>query len=164
MPRAMPRSMNQFEAASDRKYFPGGQRLVDLRGLRTEACLRFADIPSKDLSSQRSLVEPWTKVIGHPMSADFYEVCSLQLPKVTATYARNSIKCAAAVLGDHDVADVFFFATRASIATSRRRRSCSRGSESRSLGSPGNDDWIRSGFIRTLRRAAVPSRPHPSRR
>ena len=111
MPRAMPRSMNQFEAASDRKYFPGGQRLVDLRGLRTEACLRFADIPSKDLSSQRSLVEPWTKVIGHPMSADFYEVCSLQLPKVTATYARNSIKCAAAVLGDHDVADVFFFAT-----------------------------------------------------
>ena len=25
------------------------------------------------------LVEPWTKVIGHPMSADFYEICSLQL-------------------------------------------------------------------------------------
>jgi hypothetical protein len=24
---------------------------------------------------------------------------------------RNSIKCAAAVLGDHDVADVFFFVT-----------------------------------------------------
>jgi hypothetical protein len=56
-------------------------------------------------------VGPWTKVIGHPMSADFYEVCSLPLPQVTATYARNSIKCAAAVLGDHDVADVFFFVT-----------------------------------------------------
>ena len=56
-------------------------------------------------------MEPWTKVIGHPMSADFYEVCSLQLPQVTATHARNSIKCAAAVLGDHDVAEVFFFAT-----------------------------------------------------
>ena len=56
-------------------------------------------------------MEPWTKVIGHPMSADFYEVCAFQLPQVTATYARNSIKCAAAVLGDHDVAEVFFFAT-----------------------------------------------------
>jgi AcrR family transcriptional regulator len=58
------------------------------------------------------IVEPWTKIIGHPMSAEFYEVCSLQLPQVTATYARNSIKCAAAVLGDHDVAEVFFFATK----------------------------------------------------
>ena len=99
--------MNQFEAASDRKYFPGGQRLVDLRGLRTEACLRFADIPSKDLSSQRSLVEPWTKVIGHPMSADSYEICSLQLPQVTASYACNAVKCAEAVLGKHETFDVF---------------------------------------------------------
>jgi hypothetical protein len=46
------------------------------------------------------------------MSADFYEVCSLQLPQViTTAYARNSIKCAEAVLGDHEVAEVFFFAT-----------------------------------------------------
>jgi AcrR family transcriptional regulator len=57
------------------------------------------------------LVEPWTKVIGHPMSADFYEICSLQLPQVTASYARNAVKCAEAVLGNHGVAEVFFFAT-----------------------------------------------------
>jgi TetR/AcrR family transcriptional regulator, transcriptional repressor of aconitase len=42
---------------------------------------------------------------------DFYEVCSLQLPQVTATYARNSIRCAEAVLGDHEAAEEFFFAT-----------------------------------------------------
>jgi AcrR family transcriptional regulator len=58
------------------------------------------------------LVEPWTKVIGHPMSVDFYEVCSIQLPQVTAAYARNSIKCAEAVLRDYDAAEVFFFATK----------------------------------------------------
>src|ERR1700691_1113801 len=57
------------------------------------------------------LVEPWTQVIGHPMSADFYEACSLQLPQVTTAYARNSIKCAEAVLRDHEAAEVFFFAT-----------------------------------------------------
>ena len=57
------------------------------------------------------LVEPWTKVIGHPMSADFYEVCSLQLPQVTTAYAGNAINCAEAVLGDHEVAEVFFLAT-----------------------------------------------------
>jgi AcrR family transcriptional regulator len=57
------------------------------------------------------LVEPWTKVIGHPMSADFYEICSLQLPQVTASYARNAIKCAEAVLGNREVAEVFFYAT-----------------------------------------------------
>jgi AcrR family transcriptional regulator len=57
------------------------------------------------------LVEPWTKVIGYPMSANFYEVCSLQLPRVTTAYARNSIKCAEAVVGDHEAAEVFFFAT-----------------------------------------------------
>jgi TetR/AcrR family transcriptional regulator, transcriptional repressor of aconitase len=41
------------------------------------------------------LVKPWTKVIGHPMSAELYEVCSLQLPQVTTAYARNSIRAAA---------------------------------------------------------------------
>jgi TetR/AcrR family transcriptional regulator, transcriptional repressor of aconitase len=57
------------------------------------------------------LVEPWTKVIGHPMSVDFYEMCSLQLPRVTASYARSAVRCAEAVLGNHEAAEVFFFAT-----------------------------------------------------
>jgi AcrR family transcriptional regulator len=52
-----------------------------------------------------------TKIIGHPMSADFYEICSLQFPQVTASYARNAVKCAEAVLGNHETAEVFFFAT-----------------------------------------------------
>jgi len=30
---------------------------------------------------------------------------------VTASYACNDVKCAEAVLGNHDVAEVFFFAT-----------------------------------------------------
>jgi len=38
-------------------------------------------------------------------------VCSLQLPQVTASYACNDVKCAEAVLGNHDVAEVLFFAT-----------------------------------------------------
>lgn len=45
------------------------------------------------------------------MSADFYEICSVQLPQVTRAYARNSLNCAEAVLGDRDIAEVFFFAT-----------------------------------------------------
>lgn len=57
------------------------------------------------------LVEPWTKIIGHPMSANFYEICSLQLPQVTAAYARDAIKCAESALGSREVAEVFFFAT-----------------------------------------------------
>jgi AcrR family transcriptional regulator len=57
------------------------------------------------------LVEHWTKVIGHPMSAAFYDICSVQIPQVTAAYARNAVKCAEAVLGKHEVAEVFFLAT-----------------------------------------------------
>jgi hypothetical protein len=45
------------------------------------------------------------------MGADFYEICSLQLPQVTASYARNAVKCAEAVLGNHETFEVFFFAT-----------------------------------------------------
>ena len=57
------------------------------------------------------LIEPWTKIIGHPMSADFYETCSVRLPHVTAAYARNAVKCAESVLRNHEVAEVFFLAT-----------------------------------------------------
>ena len=57
------------------------------------------------------LIEPWTKIIGHPMSADFYEICSVRLPHVTAAYSRNAVKCAECVLGTHEVAEVFFLAT-----------------------------------------------------
>jgi len=57
------------------------------------------------------LIEPWTKIIGHPMSADFYETCSVRLPHVTAAYARNAVKCAESVLGNHELAEVFFLAT-----------------------------------------------------
>ena len=31
---------------------------------------------------------------------------------MTTAYARNSIKCAEAVLGDREIAEVFFFATK----------------------------------------------------
>jgi AcrR family transcriptional regulator len=57
------------------------------------------------------LIEPWMKIIGHPMSADFYETCSARLPQVTAAYARNAVKCAESVLKNHEVAEVFFLAT-----------------------------------------------------
>jgi len=57
------------------------------------------------------LIEPWTKIIGHPMSADFYETCSVRLLHVTAAYARNAVKCAESVLGSYEVEDVFFLAT-----------------------------------------------------
>lgn len=57
------------------------------------------------------LVEPWSEIIGHPMSADFYEICSVRLPQVTAAYARNAVKCAESVLASREVAEVFFLAT-----------------------------------------------------
>jgi AcrR family transcriptional regulator len=87
--------------------------LTEGRPERAMAVINGKGSPRERLLSafEIMLVEPWTKVIGHPMSADFYEVCSLHLPQVTTAYARNSIKCAEAVLGDRDVAEVFFFAT-----------------------------------------------------
>jgi len=80
-----------------------------LQGSRQDSPLESIGCPSFALARLALGNDPWLD--GHPMSAEFYEVCSLQLRQVTATYARNSIKCAAAVLGDHDVAEVFFFAT-----------------------------------------------------
>jgi len=57
------------------------------------------------------LVEPWGRVVGHPTTADFYEMCALHLPQVTASYTRDSVRCAEAILGDREIAEVFFFAT-----------------------------------------------------
>jgi AcrR family transcriptional regulator len=87
--------------------------LTDGRPKRAMAVINGKGSPRERLLSafEIMLVEPWTKVIGHPMSPDFYEICSLQLPQVTTAYARNSIKCAEAVLGDREVAEVFCFAT-----------------------------------------------------
>jgi hypothetical protein len=42
------------------------------KGSRAERLLQAFEI---------MLVEPWAKVTGHPMSADFYEICSLHLPR-----------------------------------------------------------------------------------
>src|SRR5579862_1974820 len=87
--------------------------LTEGRFERAMAVINGSGSPRERLlaASEIMLVEPWTQVIGHPMSADFYEVCSLQLPQVTTAYARNAIKCAEAVLGNREVAEVFFFAT-----------------------------------------------------
>jgi hypothetical protein len=45
------------------------------------------------------------------MTADFYEMCALHPPQVTASYARNSVRCTEGILGDREIAEVFFFAT-----------------------------------------------------
>ena len=87
--------------------------LTEGRFERAMAAIKGDGSPRERLMSafEIMLVEPCFKVIGHPMSADFYDICSVQLPQVTARYASNAVKCAEAVLGNHDVAEVFFLAT-----------------------------------------------------
>jgi AcrR family transcriptional regulator len=87
--------------------------LTEGRFERAMAAIKTGGSPRERLLAafEIMLVEPWAKVIGHPMSPDFYEICSLQLPQVTASYARDSVKCAEAVVANREVAEVFFFAT-----------------------------------------------------
>ncbi|MGJ4747000.1 TetR/AcrR family transcriptional regulator [Leptospira sp. SA-E8] len=56
------------------------------------------------------LIEPWAKIEGRPKTAEFYETCSKLSPKSTQRYERQIIKFAERILGDKEIAKVFFLA------------------------------------------------------
>lgn len=57
------------------------------------------------------LIEPWSRIVGHPKTGEFYEMCSVHLPQVTETYQRTFMKGARELLRDKDLGEVFFLAT-----------------------------------------------------
>ncbi|MBI2685778.1 MAG: TetR/AcrR family transcriptional regulator [Acidobacteria bacterium] len=56
------------------------------------------------------LVYLWSKRDGYPGGADFYEACTVRVPEMTAAYARNFMRLIQEILGDHERAEVFYFA------------------------------------------------------
>src|SRR5215831_16689776 len=59
--------------------------LTEGRYERALAAIKGSGSPRERLLAafEIMLIEPWTKIIGYPMSADFYETCSVRLPHVT---------------------------------------------------------------------------------
>ncbi|TGK55909.1 TetR/AcrR family transcriptional regulator [Leptospira wolffii] len=56
------------------------------------------------------LLEPWTKIEGHPKSREFYETCSKLSPESVERYEHRVVKSLQSVLGDKEKAEVFFLA------------------------------------------------------
>ncbi|TGJ99458.1 TetR/AcrR family transcriptional regulator [Leptospira semungkisensis] len=54
------------------------------------------------------LIEPWSKIEGHPRTDEFYEACSKLSPASIDKYERQIKKYALAVLGDKDTAETFY--------------------------------------------------------
>ncbi len=57
------------------------------------------------------LLRPWNKVMGHPMSGEFYEECAALDPEVTQRHERAVLKYASTILEDKQLGEVFALAT-----------------------------------------------------
>lgn len=57
------------------------------------------------------LLCPWSKVMNHPMSAEFYEECSALDPEITERHERAVMKHVSAILGDRELGETFALAT-----------------------------------------------------
>ena len=56
------------------------------------------------------LLEPWDKVVDHPMTAGFYQVCCDRWPEITNKQERQWGKILQTILGDREVTEVFMLA------------------------------------------------------
>lgn len=90
-----------FDLLMQGRFDRAGQAMKG-RGSKRERLLAVAGI---------LLVEPWDRIVGQPMTGDFYEICSVRLPQVTDEYRRNFIRRAQEILGDKELGEVFFLAT-----------------------------------------------------
>ena len=90
-----------FDHLMDGRFERAGQA-VKANGSKRERLLAVSEI---------LLVEPWRRIVGQPMTGDFYEMCSVHLPQVTEEYQRKFVACAQTLLGDKDLGEVFFLAT-----------------------------------------------------
>ncbi len=53
------------------------------------------------------ILKPWAKIIGQPMSEEFYETCSDLSPDVSAHHDKIILKYTTAILQDRKLAEVF---------------------------------------------------------
>jgi AcrR family transcriptional regulator len=73
------------------------------------------------------LLEPWDEMMGAPMAAEFYEVCSRLFPQVETKHERLVLKYTQAILETKELSEVFMLAVdglQADLPTTRvlRRR------------------------------------------
>jgi TetR/AcrR family transcriptional regulator, transcriptional repressor of aconitase len=73
-------------------------------------------------------VNGWEKVVGHPMSAEFYALCQQQLPRESEAFERQRARVFQKIFnGDKEKAEIFILATDGfhtdlpSVKTLRRR-------------------------------------------
>jgi AcrR family transcriptional regulator len=56
------------------------------------------------------VLDPWTDMVGAPMSAEFHDVCDRIDPEISAHHRRVAHECVSAILGDEPAAEVFLLA------------------------------------------------------
>jgi AcrR family transcriptional regulator len=56
------------------------------------------------------VVEPWRDMVGAPMAAEFHDVCDRLDPTIAAGHQEVAVDCAATILGDRALAEVFVLA------------------------------------------------------
>lgn len=80
---------------------------------QSEAMLKTKLSPKKQLDeiSEIVTVSAWEKVVGHPMTAEFYELCQKQFPKESEKFERQLLKIYQQIFaGDKDKAETFMLA------------------------------------------------------
>ncbi|WNG41047.1 TetR/AcrR family transcriptional regulator [Archangium violaceum] len=81
--------------------YPRAEQVLDSPGTQRDKLLRVYEI---------LLLEPWDELMGAPMAADFYEVCSRLFPQVEAKHVRQQLKLTQAILENKELAEVFMLA------------------------------------------------------
>lgn len=76
----------------------------DAAGRRGDAYERLIAI------CQVVVIEPWSDMVGAPMSGDFFDVCERIDPEITAQHRAVAQDCVAQVLDDAAAAEVFLLA------------------------------------------------------
>ena len=56
------------------------------------------------------VLEPWSDMVGAPMSGEFFDVCARIDPAIDAEHHRVALECVAAIIGSKEVAEIFILA------------------------------------------------------
>lgn len=81
--------------------YPRAEQVLTSRGTRRDKLLHVYEI---------LLLEPWDELMGAPMAADFYEVCSRLFPQVEAKHVRRQLELTQAILESKELSEVFMLA------------------------------------------------------
>jgi TetR/AcrR family transcriptional regulator, transcriptional repressor of aconitase len=89
-----------LEDLFERRY-PRAEQVLTSPGSQRDKLLRVYEI---------LLLEPWDELMGAPMAADLYEVCSRLFPQVEAKHVRMQLKLTQAILENKELSEVFMLA------------------------------------------------------